>query len=334
MKISVCIPTYNRASSLENCLNSIYLNSDLNTISYEVCISDNNSNDSTQEIISSFKDKLEIKSHLFDRNYGRVQNYLKVVEIATGDFIWLIGDDDLLLPTALKEIYNLIITNKDIDFFYINSYSLDSQFLNEYPKPFDTKNIPKGLPKFSKYEANKKIRFIDLINPKISFDYVGAMFLAVFKRENWVNNQNILSIAAMNDPRTFSHYDNTFPHVKIFAKAFAESKAFFYASALSVNLMGLREWSPMSPLINLVRLPESLHEYKKNGLSLFRYIQCMNYSHRTFWPDFVRFFIYREKSGYEYINPLKLFLRSLFFPYAYISPLIYLVDFFRKYQKK
>ena len=41
MNISICIPTYNRAKHLMNCLESISLNKNTSSIDYEICISDN-----------------------------------------------------------------------------------------------------------------------------------------------------------------------------------------------------------------------------------------------------------------------------------------------------
>ena len=37
--------------------------------------------------------------------------------MADGDFIWLIGDDDLLMPYAIEDLYKLIDGHPDVDFF-------------------------------------------------------------------------------------------------------------------------------------------------------------------------------------------------------------------------
>ena len=47
------------------------------------------------------------------------------------------------------------------------------------------------------------------------------MFLSVFRRKNWNKNVGALDELAISDDHTFSHFDNTFPHVKIFSQAFA-----------------------------------------------------------------------------------------------------------------
>jgi hypothetical protein len=179
---------------------------------------------------------------------------------------------------------------------------------------------------FSSYKISGRRSFISLVDPKVSFDFVGAMFLAVFKKKNWLENVNALDSNAITDPRTFSHFDNTFPHVKIFAKAFANSQAYILTTPLTVNLSGAREWAPMSPLINIVRLIEALDEYRLNGLSLLQYLRCKNFALRTFFPDYARMLFRKNESGYYYIRPVHLLLNSLFYPNAWLSPFYYMIE--------
>ena len=331
MKISICIPTFNRANNLLNCLESIVLNINTSTVDYEVCISDNCSNDDTEVIIRSFQNKIPINYYKNSLNIGRVKNYLNVVQMATGGFIWLIGDDDLLLPNAIFEIDRLISSNKDIDFFYINSYCLKLDYLSSFTQPFNTKNLPKNMTKFSSWDEEGEMKFMSLINPKISFDFLGGMFLCVFKRENWLKNANVLSAKALNDSREFSHFDNTFPHIKIFSKAFANSKAYFYSSPLTVNLSGAREWTTLSPLVNSVRLIEALHEFRLNGLSYYKYFLYKNYALNNFVPDLFKILTYKGNTGNKYINPVKLVFFNCIYPNFYLS-IVYF--FFRKIKVK
>jgi len=124
---------------------------------------------------------------------------------------------------------------------------------------------------------------------------------------------------AIRDKNTFSHFDNTFPHIKIFASAFSNSKAYFHAQPLSVCLTGAREWAPMYPFIRSVRLVEALDEYRKNGLPYMTYLRCKNFALRTFIPDMVYTFIYKNESGYGYIRFSKLLLGNVLYPEFYWS---------------
>ena len=70
MKLSICIPTYNREEQLPNCLNSIYLASKNSRLKFEVCVSDNNSNYNIKKIINKFKKKILIKTNINKQNLG------------------------------------------------------------------------------------------------------------------------------------------------------------------------------------------------------------------------------------------------------------------------
>lgn len=327
MRISICIPTYNRAAHLTNCLQSIISNRSISKINFEVCVSDNCSTDETEQVVRRAQASIAIKYHKNPQNLGIPRNFLNAVEMADGEFVWLFGDDDLLLPYALEELFDLITKHPDVDFFYINSFHLTTQHVFSFPQPFDTSNLPKDMTPFSLWPNSGEIRFMDLVNPKISFDFLGGMFLSVFRRRNWIQNINALDKVAVSDPRVFSHFDNTFPHVKIFSKAFANSKAFFNARPLSVCLTGAREWAPMYPFVKSVRLVEALSEYRKNGLPYVRFLQCKNFALNSFIPDLVSMFIHREYSGFSYVKPLKLVLGNVLYPNFYLS---FFYPFFRQ----
>ena len=318
-KLSICIPTYNRAAHLANCLNSIVLCNSQSKFKFQVCVSDNASNDDTEKVVRQAQSAIDIKYHKNTRNLGIPRNFLNVVSMADGDFVWLIGDDDLLMPDAIADLYRLIDLHPIVDFFYINSFHLNTEYLESFPSPFDTASLPNNMAPFSKWTVEGEMRFLDLINPKISFDFLGGMFLSVFRRKNWMLNVKELDKNAILDDRTFSHFDNTFPHVKIFAKAFSSSRAYFNTKPLNVCLTGAREWAPMYPFIHSVRLVEALYEYRKNGLAYWKYVYCKNYALNNFVPDFINIILHKDKSGYAYINPLKILFESFLYPNFYLS---------------
>jgi glycosyltransferase involved in cell wall biosynthesis len=319
MKLSICIPTYNRCQHLTNCLQSIVSNKARATLDFEVCVSDNCSADDTAQVVRRAQAHIDIKYHRNARNLGIPKNFLNVVEMANGEFVWLIGDDDLLVPTALEELCKLIEQHPSVDFFYINSFHLTAGYVLSCPQPFDTANLPNAMTPFSSWPHSGEMKFMELVNPKISFDFLGGMFLSVFRRRNWLRHVDALDQTAVCDPRTFSHFDNTFPHVKIFARAFASSKAFFSAKPLSVCLTGAREWAPKYPLVASVRLVEALEEYRRNGLPFLQYLRCRNYALKNFVPDLGSMFIHRKLSGFAYVSPVKLVFSNLLYPNFYLS---------------
>ena len=304
---------------MANCLKSI-ISCSLNAGSnFQVCVSDNNSTDDTENVVRIAKTEIDIKYHKNNSNLGHARNFLNVVAMADGDFIWLVGDDDLLMPYAIEILYKLIDGHPDVDFFFVNSFHLDAEYLINYPAPFETVNLPKDMVPFSKWKNEGEMPFLKLIDPRIAFDFLGGMFYSVFRKKKWLMNVNVLEENALQDNRTFSHFDNTFPHVKIFAKAFSKSIAYFNVQPLNVCLSGAREWAPMSPMIVSVRLVEALKEYRKNGLSFWQYVYCKNYALKPFFPNFVKMLLYKKNSGYAYIKPFRLLAESFMYPNFYLS---------------
>lgn len=330
MKLSICIPTYNRSKYLKNCLNSIIICKKFTNFNFQVCVSDNNSTDETEKIVRINEKIIEIKYNKNDQNIGHAGNFLKVVSMADGDFVWLIGDDDLLLPHAIETLYTLIYKHPNVDFFFVNSYHLSSEYLNDFPAPFNTLELPNDMVPFSKRTEEGELPFLKLIDPKVSFDFLGGIFLSVFKRENWISNTSVLDQTALLDKRLFSHFDNTFPHIKIFSKAYSKSTAYFNAKPLNVCLSGAREWAPLYPLIQGIRLVEALNEYKINGLPYFQYLYCKNYALHNFMSVMVHLMRNKNSSGYEYINVKKLLLNSCLFPNFYVS----IIKLIRRMMKK
>lgn len=247
-------------------------------------------------------------------------NILKAAEMADGEFVWLIGDDDLLLPDALEHALELIKQNPEVDYFYVNSYLLSAQLVLSFPQPFDTANLPAIMKRFSSWRTTSgQMMFMDLIDPKISFDFLGGIYLSIFRRKMWIANADVVSEAALSDSRIFSNFDNTFPQIKILAKAFARSRAFFCAEPLSVCLTGAREWTSLYRMVRSVRLVEALDEYRKNGLPYLQYFRCKNFTLGTFVPDLIYMMVNWSNSGMAYMRPLRLILSNIMYPNFYLS---------------
>ncbi len=111
-KLSICIPTYNRAEYLAETLQSIIMQA---TDEIEIVISDNASSDDTAAIVAKFRENfpsITYFKHL--ENVGADRNYLQVVELAKGDYCWLFGSDDVMKEHAITRILNEIKSGADV----------------------------------------------------------------------------------------------------------------------------------------------------------------------------------------------------------------------------
>lgn len=328
--LSICIPTFNRSRYLENCLESIRHSLGQSDLRVEICISDNASVDNTLDIVAHASHTLPLKYRRNKINLGMAQNFLDVVAMATGDYVWLIGDDDLLMQDGIGKLLNLIEKYPGTDFFYVNANHLDASYLDEYAHPFTIDNLPRSMERFSKTATSRLLNFFDLVSPEVSFDFLGGIFLSVFRREKWMQSAHVLDSSALKSFATFSHFDNTFPHLKIWANAFHSSKAFLNTDPLIVCITGVREWAPMTPMIMSVRLPEALRIYRQCGMGWWRYIYCMNYALRNFSADFINIVLHRKV--YKFQLPLaKIIISSLPYPNTYLSVLYFFIRKIRKF---
>jgi glycosyltransferase involved in cell wall biosynthesis len=328
MLISICIPTYNRPESLINCLNSLVLQTKKN---FEVCISDNCSKKNIYNLVKPYKKKLNIKINKNKKNLGFALNLLKVSSMAKGEFIWFVGDDDLLIKNAIERLQVLILKNRECDFFWINSFNLNSEYLQKFPFPFNTNKLPKNMKMVSLVKDDIKFNFFDLIDYRLSPDFLFGMFLSVFRRKKWDQNLHVIDKKLIKDPNPWSNFENTCFFLKVYCEAFKKSKAYVCAKPLSVNLFGIREWGNLYPLVEIVRMPEALDYYRSKGLNFFRYIICKNYALRNFFNYFLKIFINGDKMGLNYVNFKRHFFMNLIYPNAWLS-LVYFA--FRKIYKK
>ena len=315
MILSICIPTYNRAATLPNCLNSILISKRKTNLKFEICISDNASNYNVKKIIKPFKKKLNIRLNRNKKNLGYTANLLKSVSMAKGEFVWCIGDDDLLAPKALKKINSLILKNKNIDFYYINSFHLNNNYLNKFKKPFDTNNLPIDMDRLSPKKNSQRLKFWDLIDHKVSFDFMAGNFVNIFRRKMWMDNVHVLDKKSINDKNSIL----SLLHLKIHANAFRKSLCYFQAEPLSVNLYGVREWGSLYPLIETFKLSESLDYYRSKGLNFFKYIYCKNYTLRNFASNLTKIIIGGKTTGLHYLNFNKHIFQNLLYPNVYLS---------------
>jgi len=90
IKISIILTTYNRCASLPAVIKKVFEQS---FADIELIICDDNSQDDTENVVRAFSDS-RIVYHKSSENFGYAGNSLKGLELATGEFLLFIADDD------------------------------------------------------------------------------------------------------------------------------------------------------------------------------------------------------------------------------------------------
>lgn len=109
--LSICIPTYNRAQCISEQLERLSALDSFVFDQIEIIISDNCSLDSTQQIVESYVDKFSFVYLRNVENIGPDANFLQCMEYASGNYIWLLGDDDYILIEHLPNLLNELEKN-------------------------------------------------------------------------------------------------------------------------------------------------------------------------------------------------------------------------------
>lgn len=111
--ISICIPTYNRADALQDCLESIVGSKAYDDNEVEIVVSDNQSTDGTREFMMQFAKKY--KNVVYNRNeinIGGERNFIKVLSIAHGKLLKLHNDYCVFTENGIGDLLN-IAKNED-----------------------------------------------------------------------------------------------------------------------------------------------------------------------------------------------------------------------------
>ena len=119
LKLTIAIPTYNRLSKLKQTLARVLEITEGKPV--EVLISDNGSTDGTREYLQTIAKK-QVHSFLGDKNMGMDWNFLNCFNKASGEYVMLLGDDDLLLEKGLCSILKAI--EKKPVFIHVNTSGL------------------------------------------------------------------------------------------------------------------------------------------------------------------------------------------------------------------
>lgn len=102
--LTIAIPTYNRSECLTLLLDNL-LPQLASEPRVELIVSDNASEDATPEIVRGYQGhgaKIEYRRN--ETNVGADANFVRCFELARGEYVWIFGDDDIIVPGGLREV--------------------------------------------------------------------------------------------------------------------------------------------------------------------------------------------------------------------------------------
>ncbi len=147
--LTISIPTYNRSFFLDELL-SCLLDQCISNPKLELLVSDNNSSDDTPSIVKAYMDRgLEIRYLRNTANIGADKNFLQCFEKAQGKYLWIIGDDDVVVPGAIGKIIAYLEAN-DYNLIYVSSYAFDDSTSSKRIKFYRAPKVIKDARAFAR----------------------------------------------------------------------------------------------------------------------------------------------------------------------------------------
>ncbi len=191
--ISICIPTYNGSRYIEKCIACCV---DQTYRNIEIIINDDGSSDNTLELIEQFsKQDTRIKLTQNNKNLGLVANWNRCLELASGQYIKWLFQDDLMELNAIESFYDIakkgydVIVSKRHYVLPDNATELDKKYYDH-----DIKKLENYFPKNAEgfYFSNKQV--VDIALSNIALNFIGEPSLLFFKKDliNTVGNYDPL----------------------------------------------------------------------------------------------------------------------------------------------
>lgn len=210
--LSICVPSYKGEFYIGEVLQSIV---EQRLKGIEVVISDDSPDDRTGDAVKEYQDSnTKILYQKNKKTLGFDRNLLKVVSLASGEYCWLLGQDDKLLPGSLEKIFQITKRNEGLSLIHCNYTRYD----NNLKKITASKMI--SLDEDKKFDEAGNFLFKHTKNSY--FDYLGTNIITM---STDIVNKRLWEKASKTVDDYLGH---NFIHCFVIAKMIKDNPNIFY----------------------------------------------------------------------------------------------------------
>lgn len=123
IKLSICVPCYNNAPFIAQALSSAITENEIYDV--EVVVVDDCSHDGSWEVIQTFEPYVIASRN--PRNLGMTENWNRCIELSSGDFIVVMGGDDIVSPKSFSACIEMLMRGPDISLCAITRNVIDEK---------------------------------------------------------------------------------------------------------------------------------------------------------------------------------------------------------------
>lgn len=287
--VSVIIVTYNSSGTILETLDSVR-NQDYNNI--ELIVSDDHSSDNTIQVcndwINTYKDRfLYCKIVTSPKNTGVTANVNRGWRACHGEWVKILGGDDLFLPHAISEVMNFVSSEKEIIVSQYNEFTQEQgkiQIGELHPKP-EIKVFYDEIDA----EKRKKIILHTFIDATIGY---------------FIRRRVLEKVGGFDED--FPMFEDAPMFFKLTYLGYRfyllEKPCFLYRISESIT-------HPSSEKVYNIRFKESSLLYHRKIVN--KHIPCWNIIyHQAFWMAFIQFHLI-VKLAHNRSNKLSRFIKTL-----------------------
>lgn len=252
--LSVCVTTYNRASwlavSLENLFRWVRPWGD----TIEVIVCDNASTDSTPDVVKPYLGERNFRYYRNRVNVGMLGNLKVTAHHSSGQYVWILGDDDLVREGTVERVLSVIDQHPAVGLIYLNyAYTRisDAAKVGNIDQ-FLLNAIPIVPPAPDKFALIKEIS-------TLSENFFTAVYCLVFRRDHALR-----AYSQDTSGRPFSSLPTCIPTSFYICHNMFNNMGYWVGEPCVVVNMNV-SWGRFAPLWILERIPELYDLAEKMG---------------------------------------------------------------------
>lgn len=183
-KVSICVPTYNRANLIGDLLDSILKQTYRN---FEIIITDNSNNQETKQLIEAKYSDDRIRYFKNKKNLGMGGNAKKAFSYVTGEYFTFTPDDDIWIDEyKLEKQIDILCEHLDVDIVYSNAKSIDyhGRELDDFSSRYQNESGWKLISATELLPGNSTDYFLNILTPVLRTESLLEIFKESFSFES------------------------------------------------------------------------------------------------------------------------------------------------------